>query len=425
MRYIFITYLLLLLCGVFYRYATIKSERLSLEKFIYLSFSFLYLVIPILYLYSFDSLKNNTYNFWVIETNLDFIAIFYAICIYSIFVFGSFCGFYSGRRIRIKYKTYQSSHVNIFFLGVVALAILSSFLTFLYAYKVGGIHVAIIEANSFRGHGEREPPIGQLAKFQPFIITCTLLLIAFRSRFRYFFGLMAILYLLFEASRTNIGMFFIIIYFYHLNKKGNFKLVNLIAPGCIAIFMAVLGNSITDYIYSGSWHFNGKVFYSFVSQFSPTFSTTLNVYYFTDEYGFGYLKDVVSIFPQSLFGMEKTVKTWEKLTEYYLGGFYTVGIPIDIMSYSYSQFGFLGSFIMPFLYFAFFGFLSKKFDVIIQNSTGKIHSVALMMELICCAFVMSLIGWASIDSTVFYGTIKYWVLLFVFLCIPKFRLCKK
>lgn len=416
---------MILLCGVFYRYTTIKSERLSLEKFIYLCFSFFYLVIPILYLYSFDSLKENTHNFWVLKTNLDFIAIFYAICIYSVFVLGSFCGFYSGRRIGIEYNIYQSSHINIFFSFVVALAILSSILTFLYAYKVGGINVAIIEANSFRGHGEREPPIGQLAKFQPFITTCALLLIAFRSRLRYIFVLIAMLYLLFEASRTNIGMFFIIIYFYHLNIRGRFKLVGLIAPGCIAIFMAILGNSISDYIFSGSWNFNEKAFYSFVSQFSPTFSNTLNVSYFIDEYGFGYLKDAVSIFPQSLFGIEKTVKTWQKLTEYYLGGFYTVGIPIDIMSYSYSQFGFLGSFIMPFLYFAFFGFLSKKFDVIIQNSTGKTYSVALMMELICCAFVMSLIGWASIDSTVFYGTIKYWVLLFVFLFIPKFRLYKK
>ncbi|HDY7850967.1 TPA: oligosaccharide repeat unit polymerase [Vibrio vulnificus] len=425
MRYIFITYLLILLCGVFYRYTKIKSERLSLEKFIYLVFSFFYLVIPILYLSSFDSLKKNTYNFWVLETNLDFIAVFYAICIYSIFVFGSFCGFYSGRRIRIVYNIYQPKHINIFLFFILALAILSSCLTFFYAYKVGGIDVAIIEANSFRGHGEREPPIGQLAKFQPFITTCALLLIAFRSRFRYFFVLIAMLYLLFEASRSNIGMFFIIIYFYHLNKKGNFKISSLMVPGCIAIFMAVLGNAVTDYIYSGSWSVNGKAFYSFVSQFSPTFSTALNVSYFTDEYGFGYLKDAVSIFPQSFFGIEKTVKTWEKLTEYYLGGFYTVGIPIDIMSYSYSQFGFLGSFIMPFLYFAFFGFLSKKFDVIIQHSTGKTHSVALMMELICCAFVMSLISWASIDSTVFYGTIKYWVVLFVFLFIPKFRLYKK
>nr|PMO09158.1 hypothetical protein BCT18_21330 [Vibrio cyclitrophicus] len=423
MKYILIVYFIVVSIVLSYRYSKVISNRLSLEKFLYLILGFFYLFIPIIYLLIFDSLKANTYNFWVLGTELTFSSMFYTFIIYSLSFLGIFTGFNLGKRVKIKVRVYEKKDIQKYMYIIVFLACLASLLTFLYAYRVGGIVSAIVEANSFRGHGEREPPIGQLAKFQPFILTTTLLLIAYGKGLKYLFLPVAILFLMFEASRANFGMFIIIIYIFHVNNKSKFNILKLSMPVIIAVFLAVIGNTITNYISTGLWYVSDSAFYSLISQFSPSFSNILNIQQFTENYGFGFLYDVTSIFPQTLFGFEKTVKTWQFLTEYYLGGFYTVGIPIDLLSYSFSQFGFFGSFILPFIYFFIFGVISKYINnMLLIHENGDVRKITLMVELICCMFMASLISWASVDSTVFYGTIKYWFVIILFIYLPFFRM---
>ncbi|MCG9553878.1 hypothetical protein L1D11_10950 [Vibrio sp. Isolate32] len=423
MLYIFVAYLSFFGIYLSQRYSQLNNGRLCLEKFTYLVVGFFYIIIPVFYLTSFDNLKENSYNFWVLKTDDDFESLSYAMLIYLLAMTSLISGIVIGKKIKVENIILNSVLLNRFSYFCCAMGVISILVTLLYIYKVGGIVQAIVDANLYRAHGLKEPPIGQLAKLQPIIINASLLVLAMKIRFRYAFITAAFLYLFIEASRTNLGLYLIVIYLFKINFDNNFKLFKLIFPVFIAVFMAYLGNSITDYIETGVWSLNNGLFYSVISQFSPTFSNVMNSYNFVEQYGFGYLEDALSIFPQVMFGFEKTTKTWELLTEYYLGGFYTVGIPIDLLSYSYSQFGFVGALLMPFFFGIIIGFLSKKMNNIISSTKEgtKERALAIMIELILAMFIMALINWASLDSTVFYGSIKYWIFIVVFFLLIRIK----
>lgn len=399
-----------------------NNRRLGLEKFVYLVLIFFYILIPLLYVISFDDLKKNTYNFWVLKTELDIYSVSNALSIYFFATFFIVVGIFYGKKINFSYGNVTNIKLKVYYYFLILISVLSTLATFLYVYKIGGVIQAIVEANLYRAHGLKEPPIGQLSKLQPFIIYSSLLLLPFKKWWNYFFVFVAIFYLIIEASRTNVGLYFFAFYLYYLNANGKFKLYKLIVPLFFAVFLAVLGNSITDYIETGQWVVGSSAFYAIVSQFSPSISNVFNMYNFVDEFGLGFFYDVTSIFPQKLFGFDKTVKTWELLTEYYLGGFYTVGIPIDLFSYGYSQFSYLGVVLVSSLYGLFIGSSISFIKFIRFTSTSRLqYDLSIMLELVLCFFAMSLLAWGSMDSTVFYGNAKYWIPLLVFFLITKFK----
>ncbi|QYJ83758.1 hypothetical protein [Shewanella aegiceratis] len=398
----------------------LRKNTFCLESFFICVFSFFYLVVPILYLFSFQELKENSYNFWVVKTELSFESMFWVFFIYLLSTISLFSGLYLGKKVVVRVGDFSDRKKSIFFYFLIFVSLFSSLITLVYIYKVGGVVPAIVNANLYRAHGVMEPPVGQWSKFQPYILYTSLLLMCYKSRIKYLFVVVAVVYLFIEASRANFGMYFIVLYLLYLNENHKFSFKKLLLPAIFVFLLAFLGNSITNFIETGEWSLYSSAYYGAISQFSPTFSNVLNIKEYTEQMGFGFFYDLTSIFPQTAFGIPKTVKTWELLTVYYLGGFYTVGIPIDLFSYGFSQFSFFGSFALPFSYGVLLG-LGIKYLKAIRFKSGD-FKLAYGIELIMCLFALSILNWASLDSTVFYGTSKYWLLLLVFYLVSKLRL---
>lgn len=419
MRFLLILLILTILLFCIYRVYHLRKNTFCLESFFICVFSFFYLVVPIFYLFSFYDLKENSYNFWVVKTELSFESMFWVFFIYLLSTISLFLGLSFGKKVVINVGSLSKKKRTIFFYFLVFVSIFSSLITLIYIYKVGGIVNAIVNANLYRAHGVMEPPVGQWSKFQPYILYTSLLLMCYKNKVKYLFLIVAIIYLFIEASRANFGMYFISLYLLYLNENHKFSFRKLLLPSTFVFLLAFLGNSITNFIETGEWSLYSSAYYGAISQFSPTFSNVLNIKEYTEQMGYGFFYDVTSIFPQSAFGLPKTVKTWELLTVYYLDGFYTVGIPIDLFSYSFSQFSFVGSLILPFAYGVLLG-LGIKYLRVLRNESGDIKLIY-GVELIMCLFSLSILNWASLDSTVFYGTSKYWLLLIAFYIVSKVK----
>ncbi|XNJ86487.1 hypothetical protein AB6C47_001930 [Vibrio cyclitrophicus] len=396
--------------GLAYNYARVNDEprRLGLEKYVYLTISFYYIVIPTLYLVYFDYVRSSTNNFWIVNTFVDDLDYFYTVFIYMSAIPSILFGINVGKRVKINQGEVDAKTMELLYRVLIIIASISSLITFVYVIKVGGFYKAIIDANLYRAHGLMERPVGQFAKFQPYVVYASLLLLPSKKKVNKIFIVVSIYYLIIEASRTNFAFYFISFFLYYLNTRKKFSITYLLVPIIVGFSLAAFGNQLTNFVETGEWVNDGKVFSSIISQFSPAFSNVMNMKQFVDSFGFGFFYDATSLFPQQLFGLEKTVKTWEYLTTHYLGGFYTVGIPIDLFSYGYSQLSFIGVLGYCFGYGFLVG-LGKKYILTLHRKGGGDFSI--ILEIVFCMYASYILLWASLDSTVFYGTSKYWLII--------------
>ncbi|BCV57514.1 hypothetical protein TUM17384_14590 [Shewanella algae] len=181
---------------------------IRIGKICLLSIDFFYILIPLLYVISFDDLKKNTYNFWVLKTELDIYSVSNALSIYFFATFFIVVGIFYGKKINFSCGNVTNIKLKVYYYFLILISVLSTLATFLYVYKIGGVIQAIVEANLYRAHGLKEPPIGQLSKLQPFIIYSSLLLLPFKKWWNYFFVFVAIFYLIIEASRNQCRLVF-------------------------------------------------------------------------------------------------------------------------------------------------------------------------------------------------------------------------
>ncbi|MDD2886297.1 MAG: O-antigen ligase [Aliarcobacter sp.] len=422
---IFFSVLLIFLTGLILIKQVLIVEKgyVGIEKYIYLILSFFFILIPILYLLSFEGLKENSYNFWILKTILKEDNVLRASILILLGVLSIILGIKLSTKVKFREKKISKNKVNIYISFLFLMTFLSFIINIIYIVKVGGVVQAIVQANLYRAHGLMENPLGVLSKLQPFIVIGSLLLLPFRLKINYIFILFSILYLIIEASRTNFAMYFIIIFLYWLNINNKFSLIKLALPFILVILLAYMGNALTDWIEGKGFILSPTFYYSTLSQFSPAFSTILNIDDFVSWHnGYGWFYDVKSLFPEKLFGMEKTWKSWQYLTEYYLGGFWTVAIPIDLISYGYFQLSYFGVLIYSLLFGVFSGLIKNYIYTFKFSYDNDFTNFIFMFELILAMFLSSLIGWGSLDATVFYGTIKYWLFLLFFIILMNVRI---
>ncbi len=419
MKLLFIITLLFILATLLYRISTTDKGRITVEKFIYLYFLLLYIVTPLFYITFFKKIQNESVEFWVISTKLNHENLVYAYYILLIGLLGIMMGLKAGKNIRVRVPTITIDKINLYEILLVGICLLSSMVTLYHIYKVGGILEAILSAHIYRAHGA-DLPVGQLSRLQPMIIFGSILLLPFKNKLNIIFIFTAIIYLLLSYSRSYVAMFIIGIYLYWLNENKQFYLNKTIIISLLTLPLAYIGNSVKAYIAGSDFIANRSVFVAVVSQLSPTIANVINAKEFVNNYGFGYFSDIKSIFPEAALGLDKTFKTWQCLTEYYLGGFSSTGIQIDLLTYGYTQLSFLGVFIDSLCYGIFFGFLSKYLNVLIKASPYK--KIFLPLEIIIMFFAGSILNWGSIDGTVVYGNSKYWIFIIVFFLATKLRL---
>jgi hypothetical protein len=406
---------LFLLCIIFIyaasRAAVVDPGAMSIRKYIYYNFAFFFGLISTIYIIDFDYIKLNSNNFWVAfsvitDEKVALMAIIALLGLISLEL-----GLISSRSSKILIRRITERSTKRYFKMIVAVSLLSSLLTYAHIYLSGGVIQAILTAEMLRAHGA-DLPLGQLSKFQPLVVIGSLLLMPFKTKINYFFVFTSFLYLTLELSRTNIAIYLFSFYLIWLNSRNKFSLIALIVPVALAIVMAFAGNAVTDILRGEDFSLPITPYSQIISQFSPTSSNLLNINEFVEINGYGYFSDVRSLIPEAAIGMNKTWKTWQALTEMYLGGFYSVGIPIDLLSYGYSQLGFLGVFILCLAYGFFFGNLAKRFRQI--SKVSKYSKYYIPLEIIVCLFAAHILGWGSMDSTVVSGTMKYWIFLLIF-----------
>ncbi len=415
---LFIVTLLFILLFLLYRISNIDKGRITVEKFIYLYFLLLYVVIPILYISYFDKIQNESTDFWVTATKLDYDNLVCAYYILLIGLSGITIGLIAGKSIRVRVPKITIDKINLYENLLVGICLLSSMVTYYHIYKVGGISEAILSAYIHRMHGA-DLPVGQLSKLQPMVVFGSILLLPFKKKINIVFICTAIIYLLLSYSRAYVAMFLIGFYFYWINQNKQFSLNKLMIVSLLTLPLAFIGNSAKAYFAGNDFIVNLNVFSTIVSQLSATISNVINAKEFVHQYGFGFYSDIKSFFPEAVFGLDKAFRSWQSLTEFYLGGFHSTGIQIDLLTYGYTQLSFLGVFINSLCYGIFFGYLSNYINKLIQ--TTAYENIFLPLEIIILFFAGSMLVWGSFDITVVIGNSKYWIFIILFFLAAKLR----
>src|SRR5690606_6896049 len=150
------------------RFFSVEKGRFGIERFFLSNLIFYYSIIPILYLISFSGLKENTYNFWVLNTTLDEFNVVFSSLLISLGVLFILLGIISGQLIPFK-GSFTFGARERFKYFVILICFLSMFANFSYFYKVGFLD-AIVNANLYRAHGLMENPIGIFSKLQPLVV---------------------------------------------------------------------------------------------------------------------------------------------------------------------------------------------------------------------------------------------------------------
>lgn len=397
---------------IVFRLNSVERNFVGIQKLLYGAIILYFIIVPICFVLFLDEIKNNVYYFWVQATEISAVNIYTATLIFVLGVGALSLGFNLSCRIGVQ--TNFSSSWNPLYVKafIISLCFFSIFVNVIHIYNLGGLFNAIVNAEFYRSHGSYESPLGQLTKVQPFIVIGTLLLFPFKTKLRFLFLLCSIIYLLIESSRTNLGFFLIAFYLYHKNINSDFKIKNIIFPFLIAVFMAYFGNSVTDYIYTGEFNINSSFIYSSIGQFSPASSNLLNMAQFVGIEGYRYFYDILSFLPKDMGGLGSNEKTWQSLTSYYLGGFWSVGMQIDLFSYGFSQLSYFGTVVYSFIFGIIVGRV-KQLTKAMQSAAKKLgdpifYRFAVMYEIVAAIFFISILNWGSLDATVISGTMKYW-----------------
>lgn len=413
--YLFVLAIIGLISGlIMYRN---RNDVVNPSNGLYLAIFVYHVLIGFAVLIFREDMDSLPLNFWLVSVSLSSSALLTGSTIYLVGFIALLIGSLVYRNFTFKGLGVSERKIRNIKFFLVFISLISTLVTLFYIFNVGGLVQAIVKADLYRAHGEESSPVGQFGKFQPLIITSSLLYAALNGRFRLFFIVIAMVYILISSSRTNFAFYLVSLYVLYLSGRESLRYRHFIFPSIFVLILINFGNAVTDYIYMGEFTLaQMDRFYYLISQLSPYVSNVLNADNFYSKSNNNLFLEILTMIPSSWTGLE-IKKSWIELTEKYLGGFYTVGIPIDIFTYGYSQGKLFGVFLFCLasgIYLAFFTAFYRTLEL--EKWPYKFR---IMVGFLLAQYSISYIAWASLDSAPVYGNMKYWFVFLIMFLMAK------
>lgn len=405
--------------------------RFNLFLLITIFFSVFYGLIPILYILEYDNLYS--YSFYIpthIRISTPYkdpviTAALLSLIAYIVILFIYFYGRVFFKASCTKQYTVDSNKIIrlAFFLLLISVpAIL------LYSQSMGGIVPAIIKAELFRARNAETSSYTLLRYIMPFIEFSALVFfstyIEIRKKKHFFYFLISfcfsILFLLLNAGRSGIVVFFAMFLLILLDWKRKFNLIKLLPLGGLVIILAVYGDPFFTYLATGKFSHTTdlySVYLRLIRELSPAYVNTLKVASYSTEKGTLYFfSDIfistIKILPgkiENLFG-----SNLKGMTEIHTENFSPppgTGIIVDMITYGYYQLALPGVVIIS----TIFALIIRKLDDFLLAGNTILFSTLLPWT---AFFIMGCMTSLEINTIILTRGV-YWIPLFLFIFYSK------
>lgn len=414
-----------------YRYKT--SRKIFDSLFVINAFFGLYLgLIPVLfqffYPYFFTSFYYIPAHIGIVDFTKDNplkTAVIILICYLSYLTL-----YFSFARMKPSIAVTSSNSIsNLIRMFVWCLGIISVVSLFIYIHSFGGVLEAIVSANLIRRHDGATSSFTFLRYIYPLVQPAAILAWAvwFHSRrkldFLIFLFLFctAILFLIINAGRANIVVFFGVYFVSYLSFKNRFSILTLTPFIILGLCLALFGNEIFTVLSGGEGSFadsNLRISLKLIQELSHVYVNLLKVndFVFNGD-GAYYFRDIpISLIELLPGGIEKdiwdnainTTKTHTINFDPPLG----TGIIVDLISYGYYQLGLPGAFITC----GCLGLICSKTDNFFRARSSIFYISTLAWT---AFFYMGLMTSFELKSIIL-GRAAYWLpLLYIIYVTPK------
>ena len=302
---------------------------------------------------------------------------------------------------------------------LVALGATAALILFLEGMHSGGLTSLMQRGEELRAHGASWF-VGPFYRLVPLVVTTVIALSLMRGPSWYALLVVSVVALIVEQSRTNTVMFFCAVGLVYLNQKRSFAAWWLLLLAVSVVAAASFGNEIIESLNGAEWQKveHSEILPKLISQLSPTFTNGMLIAEFTSDREFQLFAIWADLIPMHLLGTERDPLVWQDLSVMYFGDFSEVGMQIDMVSYGYTQLGYLGVAIMGLVYGAAFGFLARICEGgALADRDGGLGTPAAVLVMLLSG---SLMVWGSLDSAVLAGNLKY-ILVLAAIFIPPLK----
>lgn len=372
------------------------------------SMIFYYIVIPFGLIYSKDSFYerdkygfNDIVNFIFEKSPSDYIFAF------ILTIVGLVCFHVSYRYSMIKfvkksYNTFRSAIIkqvtDINLTSIIEKLAIISFIIGLLSLVIhtifmGGLSNALSLAETTRGFdvslGDTNY-IASITKLSSRIITMSSILylvLYFDKKTKFnlvMFGvslISSVYYYLLNAGRMPLLTFLVIFLYVFLDKFMNNVWPKIILLGVLSLPLIDMLSYIFIYFQTGELQITNFDLANYMRQLSPAYNQLLNIRDITDIYGYQYfmslVTDVLDILPK--IGFEQS---YEVTSEYFNGLNWKEigGVPNDVISFGYMQFGVIGVGITLSVWGKIMFYIDKSLRKIQNNNVQKVLSVAVATQ---------------------------------------------
>lgn len=268
------------------------------------------------------------------------------------------------------------------FIGIISFLII--------IFKLGGISNTLSIGEKFRGFGDVALSDYLGSTIALFFIPARLItvaplifffLILNRKKFKdiILFGItfpFAILFFLFNAGRTPLILF--LLCFLYVFMKSIFKKVwgKLFLMGIFALPLLDLLDKLFIYFSTNVWYPVKVDYLAYIYQFSHPMKNVLNlrdmVNFESYKFGSSIFKDILDILPKISFE-----PIFYDVSKYFYGDDWNIigGIPTDIITYGYYQFGILGVWVILFLFGIFCGKIDRLITYLPHSRSKELVTV--------------------------------------------------
>lgn len=397
----------------------VNKGQLTLRAYLAGIFSVYFCIIPLLYVATYDQIVAAAPSSWVVigEPSSDRLLLFLMQTLIGIgsIVIGWLIGAQFFRElIEIRYLSNNQNLRLCYRLKL--LALIPAALILYEIASLGGVASAINAGETLRAHGA-DWSVGRLYRLMPLLAVIVLVTSFKKDLFWYLMFTLAVIFLLIEQSRSNLTMFFFLLFIVRVNAYGKFSYIYIVFMAVIIVLVAGYGNEIIELLSSEDGGLKKKsredFFFTAVSQLSPTFTNGMLADEFTRERGLQYFQVLSDMTPLHFIGVERSELVWQDLSAFYFNDFYRVGMQIDLFTYGYTQALALGVAISGLFYGAIFGCLDAH--------CRRLMAFPAMLEFAnCYQGVLMLLGgslliWGSLDSAVLAGNLKYSIIVVIVL----------
>ncbi|MCE2572590.1 O-antigen polymerase [Motilimonas eburnea] len=306
---------------------------------------------------------------------------------------------------------------------------------FVYVNSFGGVTEAIVSASLIRRHDGETSSFTILRYIYPLVQSVAIfffcLFLHARKKtdlFLFFvFFIASIVFLLVNAGRSNVVVFFGVLFIGWLSYRNTFSIVKLFPFVLLGLSLALFGNEIFTLLSGEEAAFKTDFFrisLSLTRELSHVYVNLLKVDSFTlsGDTGILYFQDLlVSMLEILPGGIEKEI--WQdtvnptKLNTFNFSPPPGTGIIVDLFTYGYYQFAIFG---VVFVSFIFGWFLAVLDNFFIKGDTA-FHGVLLVWA---GFFMMGVFTSLEIKSIIL-GRAAYWLPLLFFIIISKISWSKK